>query len=214
LRITLILLIGIMIIIVDYKVGNLGSILNMLRKIGAKAEISSDRKKIEDAAKLILPGVGSYDTGVKNLQELELINILNFKVLEQKVPVLGICLGMQLLTTSSEEGIEQGFSWIKGRTKRFRFPEDSNLKVPHMGWNYVNQQKESILFKEMYETPKFYFVHSYYIEPVDNSDILATTSHGIEFCSSLEKENIFGTQFHPEKSHKYGMRLLRNFANL
>jgi glutamine amidotransferase len=203
-----------MIIIVDYKVGNLGSIYNMLRKIGVKSEITSDKEKIRLASKLILPGVGSFDSGMKNLAELGLVELLNKKTLEEKVPVLGICLGMQLLTSGSEEGLLPGLGWIKGCAKKFQFPSDSMLKVPNIGWNYVIQQKASKLFFEMYEDPRYYFVHSFYIELDDEHDILTKTSYGNEFCSSLEKDNIYGVQFHPEKSHKYGMKLLKNFSEI
>jgi glutamine amidotransferase len=203
-----------MIVIVDYKVGNLGSIYNMLKKIGVKSEMTSDKDKISLASKLILPGVGSYDTGMKNLTELGLIELLNKKILEDKVPVLGICLGMQLMTSQSEEGSLSGLGWIKGCAKRFNFERESGLKVPHIGWNFVVQQKESKLLFEMYDEPRYYFVHSYFIELEEENDILTKTSYGNEFCSSLEKENIYGVQFHPEKSHRYGMRLLRNFSDI
>jgi glutamine amidotransferase len=203
-----------MIIIVDYKVGNLGSIYNMLKKIGVSSEITSDKDKISFASKLILPGVGSFDTGMKNLLELGLIDILSKKVLNEKVPVLGICLGMQLLTTKSEEGLLPGLGWVKGSAKKFVFNKESELKVPHMGWNYVDQKKRSKLLFEMYDEARFYFVHSYYVDLDDENEVLTKTSHGFEFCSSLEKGNIFGVQFHPEKSHKYGMKLFKNFSNL
>jgi imidazole glycerol-phosphate synthase subunit HisH len=203
-----------MIVIVDYKVGNLGSIYNMLKKIGVPSEISSDEEKISMASKLILPGVGSFDTGMKKLNETGLTGLLNKKVLEEKVPVLGICLGMQLLTDKSEEGSIPGLGWVNGLAKKFMFDKDSMIKVPHMGWNYVIPQKDSRLFYEMYDEPRFYFVHSYYIELDDPDEILSKTSYGIDFCSSLEKDNIFGVQFHPEKSHKFGMKLLKNFSEL
>lgn len=203
-----------MIVIIDYKVGNPGSIYNMLKKTGHKSEITSDRQKIETADKIILPGVGSFDTGMKNLTELGLFELLNFKVLEQKVPVLGICLGMQLMAKSSQEGALSGLSWFDASVNKFVFNDDFRFKVPHMGWNYVNQKKSSPLFVNMFEDPKFYFVHSYYVNPSNQADVLTETTYGFDFCSSLEKENIFGTQFHPEKSHKYGMCLLTNFANI
>lgn len=203
-----------MIIIVDYKVGNLGSIYNMLKKIGVKSEITSDKEKIRLASKLILPGVGSFYSGMKNLAELGLIELLNKKTLEEKVPVLGICLGMQLLTSKSEEGSLLGLGWVKGCVKKFQFEKDSMLKVPHIGWNYVIQRKESKLFFEMYEEPRYYFVHSYFVELDCKDNILTETSYGNEFCSSLEKDNIYGVQFHPEKSHKYGMMLLKNFSEI
>ena len=146
--------------------------------------------------------------------ELGLIEILSKKVLEEKVPVLGICLGMQLITAKSEEGLLPGLGWVMGHARKFIFDRDSDLKVPHMGWNYVVQKKDSKLFSEMFEEPRFYFVHSYYIDLENENEVLSKTSHGIEFCSSLEKDNIFGVQFHPEKSHKYGMKLLKNFSEL
>jgi glutamine amidotransferase len=203
-----------MIVIIDYNVGNIGSILNMLKKIGVQGDITSDISKIESADKIILPGVGSFDTGMENLKNLGLLEVLNKKVLVQKTPVLGICLGMQLLTKGSEEGSLPGLGWIDGCVKRFALDAFPDLKVPHMGWDYVSVKKESLLFKDMYEEPKFYFVHSYYVSPTNASDVLTTTNYGLEFCSSLENGNIFGAQFHPEKSHKYGMKLLKNFADL
>ena len=203
-----------MIVIIDYNVGNIGSILNMLKKIGVQGDITSDINKIESADKIILPGVGSFDTGMENLKNLGLLEVLNEKVQIKKTPVLGICLGMQLLTKGSEEGFLPGLGWIDGDVKKFALDAFQDLKVPHMGWDYVSVKKESLLFKEMYEEPKFYFVHSYYVSPAKTSDILTTTNYGIEFCSALENGNIFGAQFHPEKSHKYGMKLLKNFADL
>jgi glutamine amidotransferase len=151
---------------------------------------------------------------MENLKNLGLLEVLNEKVQVKKTPVLGICLGMQLLTKGSEEGFLPGLGWIDGDVKKFALDAFQDLKVPHMGWDYVSVKKESLLFKEMYEEPKFYFVHSYYVSPAKTSDILTTTNYGIEFCSALENGNIFGAQFHPEKSHKYGMKLLKNFADL
>lgn len=199
-----------MITIVDYKVGNLGSIQNMLKKIGTKSVITSDPDQIQNAKKLILPGVGAFDSGIKSLKEHNLWEVLNDKVLNEKTPVLGICLGMQLLCKGSEEGQEAGLGWIDADVKRFR-PKEKHIKIPHMGWNYTDMPKESRLFKNMYEEPKFYFVHSYYVSANDDSSI-ATTTYEIPFDAALEKGNVLGTQFHPEKSHKFGMKLLENFV--
>ena len=202
-----------MIVIVDYKMGNIGSILNMLKKIGETAVISSDIKDINNADKLILPGVGSFDTGINNINNLGLLDILNKKVLEEKTPILGICLGMQLFANKSEEGVKRGLGWIDGNVVKFKF-KDNNLKIPHIGWNEIKIKKDDVLFKNIPEEPRFYFVHSYYFSCNDNNNILTTTNYGYDFVSIVRKDNITGVQFHPEKSHKYGMNLLKNFAQL
>ncbi|NEW60730.1 imidazole glycerol phosphate synthase subunit HisH [Sulfurovum sp. bin170] len=202
-------------IIVDYKVGNIGSIINMLKKIGVKAKLSSDKDEIMDANKLLLPGVGSFDNGMRNLRESGLIEVLNKKVLEDKTPILGICLGMQLLMDSSEEGQEKGLGWIKGEVKKFDFGKNKDkLKVPHMGWNIVNPTNRDSLYKNFDEESRFYFVHSYHAICEDEKNILGKTHYGYNFASSIYKDNIFGVQFHPEKSHKFGMRLLKNFSEM
>ena len=198
-----------MITIIDYGMGNLGSIANMIKKVGGKSLITSDLTEIEKATKLILPGVGSFDNGMKQLKELDLVALLNKKVLEEKTPIMGICLGMQLMTQSSEEGNEEGLGWIDAKTHRF---VSDSLKVPHMGWNIVLEQKNSNLFNKAKDEKRFYFVHSYYVSCNRKEDILSTTSYGYDFVSSFEKENIIGVQFHPEKSHKFGMNLFKNFV--
>lgn len=200
-----------MITIIDYGCGNLGSIRNMIRKIGGEAVITSDIEQIRQAKKIILPGVGSFDTGMNNLKQSGFIDILNEKAFTEKIPVLGICLGMQLMTKGSEEGNENGLGWFDAQTLKFRFPKGSANKIPNMGWKHVIQKKESKLFKEMYAEPRFYFVHSYYIESNQAEDVLATSVYGQEYVSAFEKENLCGVQFHPEKSHKFGMKLFTNF---
>jgi glutamine amidotransferase len=202
-----------MITIVDYKTGNLGSIQNILKKIGEDSVVTSEIDKIAKAGKLILPGVGAFDTGMKNLKELDLIDVLNEKVIVEKIPVLGICLGMQLLSNGSEEGLISGLGWIDAETVRFRFENSMEYKIPHMGWNFIKEQRTSRLFDNMYSDARFYFVHSYYFRSNDTKDILATTTYEIEFTSAIEKGNILGVQFHPEKSHKFGMKLLKNFVD-
>lgn len=204
-----------MITIIDYKMGNVGSIQNMFKKVGAESIITSDIEIIKSAQKLILPGVGSFDNGMKNLVNLGLVDVLNEKVLEEKTPILGICLGMQLMTNESEEGQEKGLSWIKASTIKFKFPiEHSKLRIPHMGWNLVNIKKDSKLLSELPKDPRYYFVHSYHVVCQSEDDILTTTNYNYEFTSSFQKENIFGVQFHPEKSHKYGIRLMKNFSEM
>ena len=202
-----------MITIIDYKTGNLGSIQNILKRIGEKSIITTDKNEIATAKKLILPGVGAFDTGMGNLKALDLVDILNQKVLIEKTPVLGICLGMQILSKNSEEGLLPGLGWINGEARRFKFVDTSEYKIPHMGWNYVRQHKASNLFKDMSSEDRFYFVHSFFFKADDESDILASSTYEIEFTSAIEKGNILGVQFHPEKSHKFGMQLLKNFVD-
>jgi len=203
-----------MVTIIDYGMGNLGSIYNMFKRIKVKSEITSDLKKIEKATKILLPGVGSFDKAIVRIEEMGVKEILNKKALVEKIPVLGICLGMQLLTNESEEGNLKGFGWISAHTIKFRF-STNHFKIPHMGWNLVHPSNESTLTENFHEEPCFYFVHSYYVK-VENecNSILKTKYGGIEFDSAIAEDNIFGAQFHPEKSHKYGMRLLENFAKM
>jgi glutamine amidotransferase len=202
-----------MITIIDYKTGNLGSIQNILKRIGEESIITSDKDEIAKATKLILPGVGAFDTGMRNLMELDLIDILNEKVLVEKTSVLGICLGMQLLSNGSEEGSLPGLGWINAETLRFNFINTMEYKMPHMGWNFVQQHKESNLFTDMFPESRFYFIHSYYFKANDPLDILTSTVYEIDFTSAIERGNIMGVQFHPEKSHKFGMKLLKNFVD-
>jgi len=202
-----------MIVIVDYGLGNLGSIYNMLHKIGAKAIVSSDRSTIEKADKLILPGVGAFENGMRNLEERGLIPILNSKVLDMKTPILGLCLGMQLFTQKSEEGQLPGLGWLKAETVRFQFKgSDAKLKIPHMGWNTVQTNQFHPIFDEMDPQPRFYFVHSYHVVCHDDKNVLGQTNYGFDFVSVTVEDNILGVQFHPEKSHRFGMRLFKNFV--
>ena len=202
-----------MIAIIDYQMGNVGSIVNMLKRVGASAVITADPEQIIAADKLILPGVGAFDKGMSRLRSSGLIPVLNEKVLVQKTPILGICLGMQLLGTSSEEGSETGLGWINARNVRFRFDgKNANLKIPHMGWNSVRPVQRETLFHDLEEDHGFYFVHSYHLVCERNEDVLAWAHYGYDFPAAVESDNIAGTQFHPEKSHKHGMRVLRSFA--
>ncbi len=200
--------------IIDYGMGNLGSIQNMFKRIGVESEITGDHEKIVVAEKILLPGVGAFDAAMERINQNGLRELLNKKALDEKVPTLGICLGMQLLTNSSEEGTLPGLGWIPAKTVKFVFEPGSKLKVPHMGWNLVKPKHASPLIADLPEETRFYFVHSYYVKADDENNVLTTTTHGLEFHSIIQKDNIFGAQFHPEKSHKYGMKLLENFARI
>ena len=202
-----------MIVIVDYGMGNLGSIANMLKKVGAQSRISSDPQVIESADKLILPGVGAFDLGMKNLNQRSLVDLLNVQVMDLKKPILGPCLGMQLFTLTSEEGKEQGLGWLDAQTVRFKFDGvNSHLKIPHMGWNTLQIQKPHPLLEDLGTDARFYFVHSCHVTCNNQEPVLATTNYGYDFPSVVAQDNILGAQFHPEKSHKFGMKLLTNFA--
>ena len=202
-----------MIVIVDYNMGNIGSIKNMFNKIGYAAEITSDPEQIRSAERLILPGVGAFDNGMKHIEEMGLQTVLNEVALERKIPILGICLGMQLLTRGSEEGKRPGLGWIDGETIRFHFDQkQTGLRIPHMGWNTVVPAHDDTLFADMDPEAGYYFVHSFHVACDDEAEILATTHYGYDFTCAVQKGNIFGTQFHPEKSHRYGWQLLKNFA--
>lgn len=200
-----------MITIIDYQTGNLGSLLNMIKKIGFSASVSSSPDEIIKARALILPGVGAFDTGMENLEKSRVLPVLHRKVIEEKTPILGICLGMQLLGDSSEEGELPGLGWIHGKSVRFKPEPGLNLKVPHMGWNSVIPRQKDVLFEDMAPRAMFYFVHSYYFRCDDEDNALALSEYGHPFTCALKKENIRGVQFHPEKSLNYGMTLLRNF---
>lgn len=203
-----------MIVIIDYGIGNLASVLNMFKKIGVKnVVISGNKDIIANADKLLLPGVGAFDAGINNLEQSGLIPVLNKKVLEEKAPILGICLGMQLLTKKSDEGIKSGLGWIDAETVKFNLDPVLKLKVPHMGWNYITVKRENKLI-DIGSKNRFYFVHSYYVKCFDESQSLATSNFGTDFTCMVNKENIYGAQFHPEKSLKFGMKILDNFSKL
>lgn len=199
-----------MIVIVDYGVGNLLSVQNMLRKAGGEAVVSGDVAQILTADKLLLPGVGHFDHGMKMLNASGLREPLTRFALEMRRPVLGICLGAQILGLGSEEGEAPGLGWIDMYCKRLAAPP--GLRVPHMGWNRINQRKPSPLLDDMDEGARFYFVHSYYMNCADPTDVLATALHGVEFTCAVQRGNIVGTQFHPEKSLRHGLALMRSFV--
>lgn len=204
-----------MIGVVDYGVGNLGSVLNMLKRVRVLARVVADAGGLRGVEKLILPGVGAFDPAMTRLAESGLLEALHDRVMRDGTPVLGLCLGMQLLTEGSQEGRLPGLGWIPGNTRRFRFDEDKDrLKIPHMGWNTVRPRPGAALFRGLEDEARFYFVHSYHVVCARDGDIAATVRHGYEFTAAVQSGHVFGTQFHPEKSHRFGMRLLRNFGEL
>jgi len=205
-----------MLILIDYGFGNLRSVYNKLKRLDCTVKVSEHYDDIKSADKLILPGVGNFATGINKLKERNQYDLIRQRALEEKIPILGICLGMQLFSMFSEEGESEGLKLINAKIIRFRITEDQQykLKVPHMGWNNVKINGNSVLLKNIPEDSLFYFVHSYHYI-ADNPDfITGTTIYGYEFISLVEQENIFGTQFHPEKSQDAGMQLLKNFVSL
>jgi glutamine amidotransferase len=204
-----------MITIIDYKMGNLGSIMNMFKRIGVQAEITADLDKIAKAEKLLLPGVGNFSRCAEHIAEMNLAPVLRESVLKRGVPMLGICMGMQLLGTDSEEGSGAGLGFIEARSTKFRLSPDANgktAKVPHMGWSYVAGAKQHPLLTGL-ENPRFYFVHSYWVNCESREDVLLESEYGgCRFNAGVARDNFAGVQFHPEKSHLFGSKLLSNFA--
>ena len=188
-------------------------VYNMFKKIGVESKISSDLDEIRIATKLLLPGVGSFDKGMQRINDSGIKKVLDYKVLTEETPILGICLGMQLLTNSSEEGIEKGLGYINASAKKFVF-NDNKMKIPHMGWNLVHKSTKSKLTDGFIQESRFYFVHSYYVEVENQENSILKTNYGLEFDSAIQHKNVYGAQFHPEKSHKFGMKLLENFSKI
>lgn len=205
-----------MLSIVNYGIGNIGSVANMLRHLGIPSRFAASVEEIEDASALLLPGVGAFGMAMQTLHRLNFADVLRHKVLVEKTPILGICLGMQLLGKGSEEaqsaGSEPGLGFIDADFVRFRFPAGSSLKVPHMGWRPVTVKRDTPLLTMSEQEQRFYFVHSYYARCNDPADVIATATYGDDFVCVYGRDNVFGTQFHPEKSHRFGMNLLKNFA--
>jgi glutamine amidotransferase len=201
-----------MIVILDYGMGNIGSIQNMLKKIGEKnVAISHDEKIVRNADKIILPGVGSFDMGMSRLSELGLTELISDHVNQGK-PILGICLGMQLLGKSSAEGSLPGLNLIPFDCKHFNFPDNPELKIPHMGWDRTYFAKDSHLTSDIESPQRYYYVHSYYAVCDSSENELMYCAYGSRFTAAVVKDHVYGVQFHPEKSHNYGMKLLKNFA--
>jgi glutamine amidotransferase len=203
-----------MIAIIDYDMGNIGSVANMLKKIGQKAVITQNPQVIADAEKLILPGVGAFDSGMQQLHNMNLTHVLEQKIKQDNVPILGICLGAQLLLNNSEEGQLPGLRFIEGEVKRFQFDSNNKaLRIPFMGWGFVHKKKPHPLTDLLPEEPRYYFVHSYHFKMFNEEDELLESNYGYRYASAFVRNNVAGVQFHPEKSHKFGMALLRNFVS-
>ena len=203
-----------MIAIVNYGLGNLSSIQNMCKRLSVDAIINSKEDEIRAASKLILPGVGHFKKGMENLHASGLKGVLDELVLQEKKPILGICLGAQLMTEHSEEGDVKGLGWVDAVTVRFDRNKINGLKVPHMGWSEISTTGHNSLWNNLPAEPRFYFVHTYHFLFNKKEEISATSTYSYEFACAFQKENIYGTQFHPEKSHKFGMKVIENFNKL
>lgn len=200
-------------VIVDYGMGNLHSVYKKFLRLKADVAVSSDAKTIAAADKLVLPGVGHFAKAMNNIDALGLRDVLNNFATAQKKPILGICLGMQIMAAHSEEGDCEGFGWFDAEVVRFNIQNKLKYKVPQMGWNNLIIKKDSMLMNGITEKNEFYFVHSFHFKPKFVTDVLSETEYEYKFCSAVEKNNIFGVQFHPEKSHECGELLLQNFIN-
>ena len=202
------------IVIVDYRTGNSNSIKTTLDRLGSLSIISARIEDLSRADKIILPGVGHFTKAMANLEELRLLDALNEAVLVKRKAVLGICLGMELMATMSHESDMPGLKWVDAEAVRFKISMAARLKVPHMGWNRIQIRKVSALMKGVEDLSELYFAHSYHLNLNDRSDLLTETEYGISFPSAVERNNIFGVQFHPEKSHRIGVQILKNFIEM
>jgi len=204
-----------MITIVDYGLGNVLAFANMYKRMNIEAKVASDAATLRQASKIILPGVGAFDHAMQRLDASGMRATLDEQVLERKVPVLGVCVGMQMMASASDEGTLAGLGWVQGRVKAFRSsPDSARLPLPHMGWNDVAPNVGDGLFKQLETEARFYFLHSFYFECATGGDVAAVSQYGMSFHCALHAGNIYGVQFHPEKSHHFGAQLLKNFADL
>lgn len=201
------------VIVVDYGMGNIGSLLKMIRRFENNTLVSNHPTDIENSSHIVLPGVGAFDKAIEKIESVDgLRETLVEKVTHQATPILGVCLGMQLLLDSSEEGHGVGFGWISGHVKRLQ--NSSKYRVPHMGWNSITLHKTDPLLAGLDDKSRFYFVHSFFADVTNKDHMLASTTHGLDFASVIRSANVMGAQFHPEKSHGFGMKLIRNFLGL
>ena len=204
-----------MIAIINYGLGNVGSIHNMLNFLGVESKIIDSPSQLKDADKIILPGVGSFDRAIQQFNSSGMRELVEQLVVEVGIPILGVCVGMQMLANSSEEGKLPGLGWVDGNVKKFNVTSMlQSQNLPHMGWNNVRSEMEDGLFNDMKGKKRFYFLHSYYFDCFQESNIIGLTDYGFHFTSAIKKNNIFGVQFHPEKSHHYGAQLLKNFSEI
>lgn len=204
-----------MISIIDYGLGNIGAFLNMYKRMNVPAKSVRTVDELADATRIVLPGVGAFDHAMELLEASGMRSLLEEKVVSDKVPVVGICVGMQILADTSEEGQGRGLGWVPGTVRHFRsMPTPDDLPLPHMGWNDVAPTNDGGLFKGLEQDARFYFLHSFYYEPADPADSVASATYGTSFACAVRRDNVWGVQFHPEKSHHFGATLLKNFAEL
>lgn len=203
-----------MIVVIDYGINNSSSVVRMIQKVGGNVRLGTKPNDLLEASKIVLPGVGHFDEGMKLLNESGFTESIKECVINKKIPVLGICLGMQLLCECSEEGKKKGLALVSAEVLHLNDSRRNDLKIPHMGWNTVDIVKSNPLLEESPEEQRFYFVHSYYVQPNVSELCIAKTSYGSDFCSAFNSDNIFGVQFHPEKSHRFGISLMKRFVEL
>lgn len=203
-----------MIAIIDYGVGNVRAFVNIYRSLDIDVILAKNPSDLKSASKIILPGVGAFDWAMEKLNNTNLLDKLNFLVLEKCIPILGVCVGMQMMANTSDEGKLSGLGWLDGQVKHLsNLVKDENLPLPHMGWSNVKTQNNSVLFEGL-DSFDFYFLHSYYFAPRGNNYLVGSCNYGMDFACALEKDNIFATQFHPEKSHQAGVQVLKNFYKI
>ena len=203
-----------MLVVIDYGINNSSSVVRMIQKVGGNVILGTKPQHLQEASKIVLPGVGHFDEGMKLLNESGFSESIKDCVLNKKIPLLGICLGMQLLCECSEEGTQKGLCLVPAKVLHMRDSSRNELKIPHMGWNTLEITRQNPLIEKSHEEKRFYFVHSYYVQPLSDELCIAKTFYGSEFCSAFNSDNIFGVQFHPEKSHRFGLSLIKKFVEL